>query len=167
MEKDLRNINVWCWKYLENSRTYPGLHLTAKPESCDKILNLLDTIIHEGPDRSRSLLLKPLAKSDEAKITGGQKFLTFEKLKISWHSSSDKIFRSAFLIENNIPHFYLTDKFLADFKKGILDIKEGRGDYALHPNFQNNKEVKLLGELDKLSEDLWIWPCFGHLWVEE
>ncbi len=167
MEKDLTNINVWCWKYLENIRNYSGLNLTATKESCDKILKLLDTIIQEGPDRSRSISLKPLAKSDEAKITGGQKFISFTKLKISWHTPSNTIHRSAFVIENNTPHFYLTENSINDFRLALLDIKKGQGDYSLHPSFQNNKEMKLLGELDKLSEPLSIWPCFGHLWIEE
>ncbi len=167
MEANLKNINVWCWRYLENTRNYPGLHLTAKNEACDTLLELIDKIINEGDGRARTIPLKPLNKIDEAKVSGGQKFESFQKLKISWHKPSEKLHTAAFLIEDGQVHFYLTENFVDELKKGLLDIKEGEGDYCIHPSIKSSKKVKQIGDLDKQSEDLWFWPCFGHLSVQE
>ena len=167
MEPNLKNIDVWCWKYQENVRNYPGLHFTAKSKACNTLLELIDKIIKEGDGRARTLPLKLLNKSDEAKVTGGQKFISFQKLKISWHAPSDKLYKAAFFIENNNVHFYLTENFVYEFKNGLLDVKNGEGDYSIHPRFKGYGKVKSMGELDKQSEELWFWPCFGHYCVQE
>ena len=167
MEASVKNIDIWCWKYLENTRNYPGLHLTAKDEACDILLELIDKIAKEGDGRTRTIPLKPLSKEDEAKVSGGQKFESFQKLKISWHVPLENLHNAAFIIEHNNVHFHLTENFVGEIKKGLLDIKKGTGDYSIHPQFKGRKKDKTVGELDKQSEDLWFWPCFGHYCVVE
>src|SRR5687767_6830977 len=48
MEQRLKHLDLWVWRYLENERNYPGLHLTARPESCAMVLDVLATLRAEG-----------------------------------------------------------------------------------------------------------------------
>ena len=163
MERFLRNLDVWCWRYRENIRNYPGLHFTAKPMTCDVLLELLKLLETEGHNAHRAVPLKILTISDEAKITGGQKYRSFSKLKIVFCLASGQLRQASFYEENGVALFYLTENFMDKFKAGLRDIKEGIGDYSIAPDDKKN----LSGEMDKKSECLWFWPCFGHLFVNE
>ena len=58
MEKSLLNIEAWCWRYLDNTSDYPGLHFTAKPAACDARTSMtsVNSTISELTSLLRSLL---------------------------------------------------------------------------------------------------------------
>ena len=91
MEQRLKHLDLWIWRYLENERNYPGLHLTARPESCAMVLDMLATLRAEGTGRKRTLTLRKLAAADEAKITGGQKYREFDQLHVKLVEPSEDI----------------------------------------------------------------------------
>lgn len=166
MEPYLEHIQAWCWRYQVNTRSYPGLHFTAKPEACDAIRTCLTQLCRSSRGSYRTVPLQPLRKQDEAKITGGQKYESFSRLRITIHGESDQLRQMSFRVEQNIVHFDFVEQFLDDFERGLIDVQNGRGDYYIAPTI--DKKIGLFtGELDQLSECLWFWPCFGHLWVVE
>ncbi|HEY5909095.1 MAG TPA: hypothetical protein VJA21_00670 [Verrucomicrobiae bacterium] len=164
MEKYLQNLEVWCWRYKENTRNYPGLHFTAKPAACDAISGCLRQLRKEGDGARRTIPLRPLKAEDEAKISGGQKYECFSRLRITIHAESDQLRQMAFRVESSLVHLDFTERSMSGFEKGLSDVKAGRGDYAIEPE-EDKEQGRRLGELERASKCLWFWPCFGHLEV--
>ena len=149
---------------MENTRNYPGLHFTAKPIACDALKNCLNQLRGEGAGARRTMPLQILQPKDETKITGGQKYKSFSRLRITLHKESDILRQMSFRAEADSVYFDFTDRFLTEFESGLSDVKLGSGDYSIEPEEKYRLGLQL-GELDKLSECLWFWPCFGHLRV--
>lgn len=161
MEPYLKDIEAWCWRYLEKERGYPGLHFTAKPRACDAIFECVGQIRSSGPGSHRTMPLRALDPTEEAKISGGLCYRCFRRLRITLREESDELRQFAFRALDDTVHFDLTERYLADFEQGIRDVRSGVGDYSISPR----GEGRLLGSLDHESECLWFWPCFGHLSV--
>jgi hypothetical protein len=165
VEKYLENIEAWCWRYNENTRNYPGLHFTAKPAACDALVGCLRQLRREGDGARRTLPLRHLKPEDEAKVSGGQEYKCFSRLRITLHGESDVLRQMSFRAEGSMVHLDFTERCLSEFDRGLSDVKAGTGDYSIEPQ-EDHRGGQRLGELDKASECLWFWPCFGHLQVE-
>ncbi len=166
MERYLTNLDVWCWRYRENQRNYPGLHFTAKPDAVLALKQCLNQLRHEGAGAYRTIPLQPLLAADEAKITGGLKYECFEKLRLSLHEQSDKLRQMSFRGDADLACFDFVEAHFAEFERGLTDVHNGTGDYSIGP-LADRKQGLSVGELDRLSECLWFWPCFGHMRVME
>jgi hypothetical protein len=79
---------------------------------------------------------------------------------------SDQLRQMSFRVEVGVAHFDLTERFVSEFEKGILDVRAGMGDYSIGPREDRQAGLRV-GELDAKSERLWFWPCFGHSRVVE
>ena len=101
MESYLKNIEVWCWAYTENVRNYLGLHLTARADACDALVECLSQLRQEGNGARRTIPLLDLAPEHAAKIAGNQKYVSFSKIRISLHESSDSLRQMSFRREGN------------------------------------------------------------------
>jgi hypothetical protein len=112
----------------------------------------------------RSVPLRDLSPADEVKISGGQRFKSFKRLRLAVWPVSDQLRQMSFRAEGELVHIDLTEPSAELFKKGLADVSEGVGDYDIGPKQGKNRGL-LLGELDRASECLWFWPCFGHLGV--
>ena len=165
MEKYLQYIEAWCWRYKQNTRNYPGLHFTAKPAACDALITCLRQLRRESDGVHRTMPLLRLKAEDEAKISGGQEYVCFSRLRIAVHGESDLLRQMSFRVEGGITvHFDFTERFLSEFERGLSDVNSGVGDYSIEPQQEQGRP---LGELDRASECLWFWPCFGHLRAEK
>jgi hypothetical protein len=165
VEKYLQNIEAWCWRYKENTRNYPGLHFTAKPAACDALVTCLRQLCREGEGARRTMPLQHLKTEDEAKVSGGQAYECFTRLRITLHRESDVLRQMSFRVEDGMVHLDFTERFLSEFERGLSDVKSGTGDYSIKPQ-KDHREGQRIGELDRASESLWFWPCFGHLRIE-
>jgi hypothetical protein len=165
MEKYLQKLEAWCWRYKENARNYPGLHFTARPSACDALTACVRQLRREGNGGRRTMPLRPLLPEDEAKVTGGQAFEYFSRLRISLHDETNRLRQMSFRVENGVVYLDFTERSMAEFEQGLRDVKAGQGDYSIEPQ-QRHGEGLWLGELDRVSECLWFWPCFGHSRVE-
>jgi hypothetical protein len=165
MENHLKELDIWCWEYLENTRNYPGLHLTAKPDACDALLRCLQVIEQEGDGAKRTISLKPLSPKDEEKITGGQKFRSFSALKIVLHQPTNELQQMCFTESAGVVILEIASTHLYRLRDGIQDIRNGSGDYSIGPD-DRKKSGEIMGEKDKESLELWFWPCFGHHHVD-
>jgi hypothetical protein len=166
VERYLTNLDVWCWRYWENQRNYPGLHFTAKPDSVLALKQCLDQLRREGTGAYRTIPLQPLLATDEAKITGGLKYESFQRLRLSLREPSDTLRQMSFRVDTDLVCFDFVEPCLARFEQGLLDVHNGRGDYSIGP-MSDRKRGLTVGDWDRQSECLWFWPCFGHLWVVE
>lgn len=164
MERYLQNLKAWCWRYLENERNYPGLHFTAKPEACEAILQCMAQLRRDGTGSHRTMPLQTLDRSDEAKISGGQRYVSFGRLRISLHAESESLRQFAFRVLDGTVYFDLTERYSAEFEQGIQDVRDGTGDYSIRPQ-DPARGSSLTGDPVPESEALWFWPCFGHLSV--
>jgi hypothetical protein len=162
MERHLRNLKLWVGRYLENERNYPGLHLTADKAACDALRGLMVTFRKDCSGSPRTLLLRKLAPADEAKITGGQRYQDFAKLKIKLSQVSEELqFMSAGNV-GDVVYLEFTPSYLDRFEEGIADVACGQGDYCICPP-DDGRNRKAMAEKDRASLELWFWPCFGHL----
>lgn len=166
MERYLTNLDVWCWRYGENQRNYPGLHFTAKPDACDAMKACVQQLRGEGAGAYRTIPLQMLRASNEAKITGGQKFECYRRLRLTTHEPSDKLRQMSFRVDADMACFDFVESHFAEFERGLTDVHNGTGDYSIGPQTDRKKGL-IVGELDRLSEPLWFWPCFGHMRVVE
>jgi len=162
MEQRLKHLDLWVWRYLENERNYPGLHLTAKPESCAVLLDVVATLRAEGTGRQRTINLKKLRAADEAKITGGQKYTDFGKLYLRLVEPSDALRFMSARHAPDVVDLEFTPDYLTLFEEGIRDVARGQGDYSIGPPL-GRRARKGMPVTDRESLSLWFWPCFGHL----
>src|SRR5690606_19118890 len=119
MERHLRDLDIWCWRYLENKSNYPGLHFTARPTACTAISLCVDALLAARVDVHRTVNLKVLQPADEAKVSGGQKYRCFKKLRIAIHSSSDRLRQMSFRQEGDVVHFDFTSEHVAPFLRAL------------------------------------------------
>lgn len=68
--KELSNLDLWLWVYRENVRNYPGIHCSATPATCATLATDFEAMQRTGSG-TRLIPVRPIAPSDEAKITGG------------------------------------------------------------------------------------------------
>ena len=162
MEKYLSDIDVWCWRYPDHGRNYPGLHFTARPEACDALSRCLHQLRDSSIDSSRSLPLRSLSSEDEALVSGGHPFESFSKLRLSVQTESAELRQMSFRVTDGLITFDFTRHHLFRFERGLTDVRAGRGDYSIIAS----SELPT-GHLDANSECLWFWPCFGHYSIAE
>ena len=163
MEARLKNLNVWMWRYFENVRNYSGVNFTADGTACEILLDVVNTLRAEGSGAQRTILLKRLDPRDEAKITGGLRFRDYSKLHLKLVDADEALTCMAATTTGEVVDLEFTSRYLDQFEKGLRDVLRGRGDYAIGPP-DESRARKQIGTKDKLSEDLWFWPCFGHLY---
>ena len=162
VEPYLKNLEAWCWRYQENTRNYPGLHFTASPDACDALVACLRQLRREGSGARRTMPLRLLRAEDEAKVSGGQQYECYSRLRISLHDESAHLRQMSFRVEGDTVYFDFTASGLPEFEQGLADIRNGTGDYSIQPR-GDRREGHHVGGLDQPSERLWFWPCFGHL----
>lgn len=163
MERELQNLPVWCWAYLENTRNYGGVHLTGKADACDALLKCVNTLKNLPSGSKRTIPLRPLDPKDEAKITGGQKFRCLSRLRIVIHDQDAELHQMCITEGSDVVTVDLVRTNTEPFETGLRDVKNGTGDYLIAPR-KDRKRGLSLGKRDEQSLALWFWPCFGHLW---
>lgn len=161
MEKELTNKKVWMWRYLENTRNYPGLHFTAGKDACTVLAKVLENLSSSGGGR-RTVILESLKKLDEARISGGQKFISFSKCRFEVIQPTEQLRFMSAAFANEVVTLRVTPGYLPKFLIGLNDVARGTGDWALHPSGDASLKGQL-GQEDQGSLSLWFWPCFGHL----
>lgn len=166
MEISLRNIAAWCWRYTENTRNYPGLHFTAQAIACDAITTCLGQLRQEGPSAYRTISLRNLDSEDEAKISGGLKYESFSRLRVTLHDDLNLPQAMSFRADGSMVWLDFSELGLLLFESGLRDVKSGIGDYSIAPRETRRKKERI--EVSNVaSECLWFWPCFGHLQVRQ
>ena len=160
MERGLRDLSVWLWRYRENERNYPGLHFTGKAEACATLRDLVLRLAGEGGGH-RTVPLRELQPEDEAKVSGGQRFVSFAKMRLEIVPPGDELRFMHVGYAGRAATVTVATTYTSELIAGLADVERGRGDWAMYP--PNDKAShKLLGSRDRQSVELWFWPCFGH-----
>lgn len=159
MERFLRNVDIWCWRYLENTRNYPGVNLTATTEGCDALLRVLELIEKEGPGSKRTIPLRQLRPEDEAKVSGGQRYRDFKRLRLCLVDSTPDFRQLCVSYDNDTVTVETVSQKLDLLRESVAEVRRGFGDFGIGPD-TTRKEIS--GPRDEASETLMFWPCFGH-----
>lgn len=161
MEPFLVGLDVWAWRYLSPLRAYAGLHFTARPQACDALLKCIDLLESEDVGAVRTVPLRRLSPEDEAAISGGNAFLSFQRLRLELAAVTEQLGQLSITSEGSLLVIRATSSALPQIRKGFEDVREGTGDYAIEPDLRPRTGLTV-GALDRASQCLWFWPCFGH-----
>ena len=162
MEHRLKKQPIWLWRYLENERNYPGLNFTAKGEACVLLKQLTEKLAAEGGG-TRLIGLSALDPKDEAKVSGGLRFVAFEKLRLTISPRSADLQHMWARYAGSVVTLEFTLEFLPRFWEGITDVASGHRDWSIAPPEGRRARGVAVGAHDAESLGLTFWPCFGHL----
>ena len=162
MEPFLQDIDIWCWRYKENTRNYPGVNLTATTDGCDALLKVIELLEQEGPGSRRTVPLRQLDPKDEAKVSGGQRYRNFKKLRLCLAERTADLQQMCVSHDGETATVEIVPQELDQLKDSIAEVRRGRGDFGIAPD---TRRKGTYGPKDKASEILTFWPCFGHCWV--
>lgn len=127
------NGNIYAWKYLENSRNYPGWNFTADKNGCESLLELLDLMkLCEWSSKKEIITSIPTEK--QIKVPNNQrglaKWKSISKLILSSKKGIEKNHWKIIEDENEIEIQFGEDK-LVELEKAIIGIPNGEGDFAI------------------------------------
>ena len=162
VEPALTPLDIWLWEYPAHQRNCPCVHLTARPAAYDAVVGLL-TRMRETPGGGRcSIPLRPLKRADVAKISGNYPYHSLSQLQLAVVPTRGELQQMSVRTEDQRVVIEITISRLDDLFQGLRDIQAGTGDYSIAPR-DDPKHGLSLGTLDRESQPLWFWPCFGHL----
>ncbi|MBI9077110.1 MAG: hypothetical protein JEZ02_16995 [Desulfatibacillum sp.] len=138
--------HVYIWNYKEEKKNFPGFHITAdkdEGESLSKLLNLMKNAKWPSfadlkiSQPSLDILRVPNALGGHAKI------LSLDSLRIKYpkgdvqpdHWSLTNSMRSGLLV--------LGKNKISQLEKGIHDVLASKGDYAIGPDSDEQREMLL------------------------
>ena len=162
VEPTLAHLDIWLWEYPHNRRNYPGVHFTARSAACDVIAELLTRLRDTPGGGRRSIPLRPLKRADAAKISGNKLYHSFDQLQLAVVPLRDELQQMSVRAEDQRVVIEITTARLDDLLQGLRDVQAGTGDYSIAPR-EDSKHGLTVGTLDRESQPLWFWPCFGHL----
>jgi hypothetical protein len=134
LKKWKQNGSLYLWRYLENTRNFPGWHLSADNLFCLSLANLIERMMAARWNAEKALLVTPpTAKvlsvpnnhNGEARWKSAQSFL----LKYP----KDKVAADYFSLEETEGNVILsvgTEK-LQLFNECVLGISQGKGDFSI------------------------------------
>lgn len=158
MEAFLTGLDAWVWRYSGNTRNYPGLHFTAREPACEALIQCLDLLMAQGVGSRRAIPLRRLDPINEAKISGGQKFVDFHELVLQFSATTNELQQLSIGQVERRAVIEATPASVHRLRQGFEDVRIGQGDYAIAPD----PRLGPLGTKDRASVELWFWPCFGH-----
>lgn len=157
MERVAKQAEVWFWFYKENAKNYPGIHFTARESGCEVLLKRLQDW-DAGIEPKMTLELPELDPKDEAKISGGQEFRCFRKVKIARADQLDPILVEQFR-EERLLSITLNTVGQETLTRIINEVMSGHGDQGTSTMSKRATDITF-----SPSSLMW-WPCFGHMWV--
>jgi hypothetical protein len=141
--------NLYLWRYTEETKHFPGWHITADAQGCLAILDLLNRV-EQYPSSAERTLRITLPTSDIVQILcRHMRWKAPERLKFVYLPALDaeKYWRIEEKIASKV---FLTvgTHYLAQLKMGITGIMKGVGDYSI-----GNQEIAE----DNVKMRLWFW----------
>jgi hypothetical protein len=132
-------MKICIWRYKDNSRNYPGYHLSADNEGCRELRERLSQIRNSEafaltpPDAA--VLSVPNNQGGRAKYFAGRKLLV---------RTASSLAPNTFRWDEQDTTFNLTcsREMIARLIEGVAEVEKGNGDYSIG------------GEYDQV---LWFW----------
>jgi hypothetical protein len=140
IEKHKIDGKVYTWKYLENSKNYPGWNFTVDKTASGSLVELLNLMKQcEWSSRKEIQISKPT--ENQIKVpnnqNGSAKWKTVSKLILTSKKTAEKEFWKVMEKENEIEIQFGENK-LVDFEKAISEIPKGIGDFAITSDSEDN-----------------------------
>lgn len=131
---------VYAWKYLQNSRNYPGWNFTVDKIASGSLLELLDLMKHcEWSSRKEIVISNPT--ENQIKVANNQngsaKWKTVSRLILSSKKNIEKELWKVIEKETEIEIQFGENK-LIEFEKAISGIPKGIGDFAITSDSEEN-----------------------------
>ena len=121
-------MKICIWRYTDNTRNYPGYHLSADAEGClvlrDRLSKIRDCEAFTLTAPDTAVLSVPNNQGGRARYFGGR--------KLQVHTASS-LAPNTFRWEEQDTTFILTcsrDQ-IARLLAGVADIEKGEGDYSI------------------------------------
>ena len=125
---------LYLWRYIENARNYPGLHLTADDACCHSLADLIERMLSARWSSQKSLVVTPPTKEvlSVPQNRGGEAGCKSPSNLILKYPK-DKVDGEHFSLEENGHAVILSagSRKLELLKEGVLKIPKGEGDYSI------------------------------------
>jgi len=123
-----QNMKICIWRYKDNTRNYPGYHLSADAEGCrvlrERLNQIRDYEVFALTPPDMGVLAVPNNQGGRARY--------FEGRKLQVHTSAS-LAPNTFRWEEQGTTFILTcsQEQIARILAGVDDIEKGEGDYSI------------------------------------
>jgi hypothetical protein len=161
MERWLRNLNLYVWRFKGNDRNYPGFHLTADLTACEALIRVFDVLLSEGSGSQRATLLKPTPEEFAHRV--GPRDLrvkSLEKISLRLLEPTDELRQICFSQEGGMLLCEVTTAWLPILRECVETLMDGGDDFSIGP-YEGRKSGYQMGERDKRSDVLSIWNLLG------
>ena len=154
--KQMPNFELCAWKYSQNTRNYPGVHLMATSQACDALLESLEIIQCQDNRNPSKFSVKGLDLTRERMISGGLRFQNFTHLALHYRPVSPELQQMCVSEIGDETLIETTKMTIEALRLGIEEMKRGNGDFSVGPR-RSRREGLVMGDKDKRSLCLWFW----------
>jgi len=140
---------VFLWRYLENTRNYPGWHLTADSTGVRSILALLDLLASSSVRLYRTIpVTRPTIR--ELSAPNNKQGTAKTAVPAKWRFDFDPTTPGRWTFPQNLEPACLSfgPEYVPALVAGLTGIENGSGDYSIGPKTK---------ECPDLSAHLWFW----------
>lgn len=131
---------VYAWKYLENSRNYPGWNFTVDKNASERLLELLD-LMRKCEWSTKKEIKTSTPTENQLKVpnnqNGSAKWKAVSKLILNSKKVPQKELWQVIEKENEIEIHFGENK-LIEFEKAISGISKGIGDFSISCDSEKN-----------------------------
>jgi hypothetical protein len=158
MEDIFRRLRAFMWTYTpEGARNYRGFHLATGPESCSVLVAWLEQLLRTESKITRTIPLTQLRSQTVPPVSGRLPCRFFQKWKLTICPARDELQEMSITSEGDRVNMEITHPKLPELIQGLRDIENGNGDYAMSAKSPSNR----------VTHQLWFWPCFGKFWAND
>jgi hypothetical protein len=139
---------VYCWRYRDRPRRYPGWNISADARGCQSCVALLDLLLsNQWSSQATIVITSPTAQALQA-VNGPAGWSSATGLDLIYPGA--KVAPAHWRLRSSQGHVAITlgESRLREIQNGMVDIAQGRGDWGA-PN--DDEDI----ESDQL---LYFWP---------
>ena len=141
MKDQIEKLNIigkiYAWKYLENTRNYPGWNFTVDRKASESLFKLLN-LMEKCEWSSKKEIQASIPTENQTKVpnnqNGSAKWKAASKVIFNLKKTAEKQYWEVIEKETEIEIQFGENK-LVEFEKAITGIPNGKGDFAISNDF--------------------------------
>ena len=122
---------ISLWRYTENSRNYPGWHLSADAAGCASLFELLQALRACSESTSRTVHITPPSSSTLKVPNYRSKWVAPTKWRIAFEPNKAATSLWSIETQEDSVHLTLGVTMIQELASGVKDIRRGEGDYSI------------------------------------